>query len=251
MNRVAALIGVFLPALVHSASFDPSTFVNATNTINTELVALVGLGADLHSYETSMPHSSKIGADFGPTITAIVLPGSATKALTDLGVKSIPRAIPLPKFNIQKAINRRLLIGTEFMPTVKAYGYSFSSWGVNAQFTIINRPRLPPIALRAQYNDATLAFVRARTIGTDLLVTYDLLFIDIYAGGGYRNVQGAVSNPTGTFPQMSGVDFEPGLDAGHFFGGVSTTAGFFRITAEANFTTRNVSTYGAKLSLVF
>lgn len=251
-HRASCLFLLLLPgSLAHALTLNPTTFVQATNTAMSELVALVGLGADLHAYEGAIPYSTKYGADFGPTITAIMIPGTATKALTDLGVPNIPGFVPLPKINIQKAINRRLFIGTEFIPTIKTKGYSFSIWGADIQYTLISRPRLPPIAIRAQYNDANLAFVRTRTVGGDVVVTYDLLILDLYGGGGYRHVSGDVSNPTGTIPQDSGLRYSHTLDAGHFFVGATVKAGFVRITTEANITTRNVTTYGAKLSFFF
>ncbi|MEW6056142.1 MAG: hypothetical protein AB1540_05960 [Bdellovibrionota bacterium] len=242
---------ILSPTLGGAAPFDPTTFINATNEVISDLTAFVGLGADLHAYESTKPYSSKVGFDAGVSATAIGIPGKVVKGLTDLGIPNVPRFLPLPKINIQKAINRRLFVGSEFIPSIKVGGNTISLYGFDLQYTLIERPRLPPIAIRGQYNYANLAFIQAATYGGDVLTSFKLLFIDIYGGGGYRLVKGTISNPTVTIPRIPGVNFDATVDAGHFFGGVSLVAGFFRLTGEANFTTRGVNTYGAKLSFFF
>ncbi|HRK02424.1 MAG TPA: hypothetical protein PLH57_07130 [Oligoflexia bacterium] len=234
-----------------AANFDPSTFINATNNLISELGAFVGLAADLRAYEGAKPFSSDIGIDFGTSVSAVTVPAKVASALSEIGIQNVPRYIPIPKVNIQKSLPGNLMIGSEFIPTIKVRGYRLEAYGFNLQWTAIDRPRLPPIAIRAQYNYADLVLANAATYGADLVVSHSILFVHMFAGAGYRYVNANVANPTSTLPLNSNVSFDTSIDAGHFFAGTSLVAGFARITAEADFTTRNVNSYGTKLSFFF
>ena len=142
-------------------------------------------------------------------------------------------------------------MGSEFLPAVKIKGNRLEIYGFNLQFRALDRPRVPPIAFRVQYNFADLAFIRAQTYGADMLTRIRLPIIDFYGGAGYRFVSGSISNPTGVSPQTLNLNFSPTISTAHFFTGISLVAGFARVTTEANFTTYGVNTYGTKLSFFF
>ena len=244
-------LALLVAAQAPAASLSPQTFVDATNQAVGDIAALAGLGADLHAYEAARPYSSLGGFDLGLSATAIAIPGSATNALTVLGITNIPHYIPIPKINFQKAITKRILIGTEFIPNIKIQGNKISMYGVDAQWTAIDRPGLPPIAIRGQFNYTNLAFVSATTYGGDVLTSWQLPLINIYGGGGYRFVNANITNPTTSIPTLPGVRLDATLDAGHMFSGATFTVGPARFTAEADLTTRGVNTYGTKISFYF
>jgi hypothetical protein len=244
------LFPVFISQQSHAA-LNPSTFLNVTNEVLTDLAGFVGLGADLHAYESANAYSSSYGMDFGASATAIALPGSVTNSLSKLGIPSIPHYLPIAKINIQKAIGPKFILGSEFLPALKIRGTRLEVYGFDLQFRALDRPRVPSVAFRAQYNFADLAFIRAQTYGGDMLTRLKILFVDVYGGGGYRFVSGTISNPTGVSPQNLNLNFSPTISTAHFFMGLSLVAGFARVTTEANLTTQGVNTYGTKLSFFF
>jgi hypothetical protein len=241
---------IFLPN-TSNAAIDGTSFINATNTILEEVGAFVGLGTDLRAYESAQPYSSLAGFDLGVSLTLVSLPGKVTNALTNLGASDIPPFLPVPKVNFQKGLGKRLMIGAEFFPGSKITGQKFELFGFDIQWTAIKRPRLPPIALRVQYNYADFSFIRAITYGADVIIGYELLFLNIYGGAGYRISEAHITNNTITTPLLQNVNFDPTVDAGHFMTGFSFTVGFFRLTTEANMTTRGIHSYGTKFSFFF
>lgn len=246
---IFTLLFVALPA--RAASFNPTTFVAATNDTLANLVALVGLGTDLQTFEGATWYSTTLGVDIGFSARAVAVPGKSMAALSNVGASGVPHYIPIPKINIQKGLFDRVMVGTEFIPSMDIRGYHISAYGFDVQWFAIDRPRVPAISFRTQFNYSEFAFIRTATYGADALTSYQILFFHIYGGAGYRFVHGNVSNPTPTLPSIPGVNFSPNIDAGHFVAGLSLMAAFLRVTSEANITTQGVNTYGAKLSVFF
>jgi hypothetical protein len=134
---------------------------------------------------------------------------------------------------------------------VKIQGNRLEIYGFDAQWTALDRPRLPWVALRTQFNYADLVFVRTKTYGGDVVVSQKFDLLHAFAGAGYRRVEANVTNATSTLPLTANVDFNPKFDAGHFFAGTSVQAGPARVTAQADVTTRGINTYGTKISVNF
>ncbi|MBI3542408.1 MAG: hypothetical protein HY075_03925 [Deltaproteobacteria bacterium] len=248
---VATLLATAAPCARAGFSLTPQTLIDATNEAVGDIGALAGLGADLHMYESVYPYGTTKGVDVGASLTAIAMPGSATNALTKLGISNIPHYLPIPKVNIQKAFGAKIVVGSEFIPSIKIQGNTVYMYGFDAQWTAIDRYGMPPIAFRAQFNYSNLVVVSAATYGGDVVTGWKLPIFDVFGGAGYRFVNAKVSNPTSTIPTVPGVNLDATLDSGHFFAGTTVVAGFARLTAEADLTTRGVNTYGTKLSFFF
>jgi hypothetical protein len=246
-----ALLFLLFSTPCFAAAFDPTTFVSATDKLAEDLGAFVGLGGDLHAYEGAVPQSTLKGIDVGGSITAIALPGSVVSALTDLGIPDVPHYIPIPKINIQKALPARLMVGSEFIPNIKFAGRTFTMYGFDLQWTAIDRPRLPAIAIRGQFNYNDFVFIQSATYGGDVLATYKLPLVDTYAGAGYRLVKAKINVPASAIAPPDGINLNPTIDAAHFVAGATMRMGFGRVTAEADLTTRGVNTYGTKISVFF
>lgn len=232
-------------------SYSLQTLQNTTQDIINEVIETVAVGTAHHAYMPASPMGLLIGLDIGVEVTGLSLPSTFKSNISTLSGQSlsgIPALIPIPKFNVHKGLPFGIDVGFSYI----GYKSDLKLLGGDVKWAFFpGDVVLPAAALRLNYTSEQLWYINGTMWQVDVLVSKNLILLEPYLGAGLQRWSGNLSIPTG-LPASSGLPANVSSSTSgtnvHFFGGLPIKLGLIHLTAEADYSTASLTTFGAKLS---
>lgn len=236
------------------SSITPTSFAGlAQSDINT-LIQTVGIAGDHHAYMPASALGMAIGIDLGVDVTYLAFPAAFSNAIATASGQSasqLPSGLPIPKLNVHKGLPFGFGIGGSFT-TFSTNGQTVvTSIAGELQWTFLGGTALPAIAVRGSYSSNSLYFLNANTLTADAIVSKDLVVIEPYVGGGMQYWSGSLSVPSGVTLPPTGISTNANGVNMNLLGGLMLKLAFFKIDAEADYSTAGITTFGGKVSFGF
>ena len=225
-------------------SFTDTTPGNLTNGAISDAIRTVGIGADHRPYQSANPLGLVIGLDVGIDVTAVAVPQSFKNAMSLAGnTDKVPDLVFAPRINLRKGLPWGIDVGTSFIGFDNA-----RLFGIDVQYALLDDKLPANLAVRGSYNTAKLWYLKATTFAFDLVGSVKIpLIAEPYVGVGWQVGSGQVDIPATQL--ASGVSGNQSFSNTRFFVGLPISFTILHLTFEYGYSTANISTYGAKVSL--
>lgn len=237
------------------SDFSAANLSGMTDGLVHELIQTVSVGTDHRAYMPASSLSWAIGLDVGVEATAVRLSQNFKSTLSTVSgqdLSAVPGYLPVPRLNLHKGLPFGLEVGMSYI----GYSDKLKVIGGDVKWSFLDGVKVSPVsaALRLSLTSEKLWYIRGTTWQPDLLISKRLFIIEPYLGSGLQFWSGHLDIPT-NLPASSGLPASvSGSGSGtnaHFFMGIPLQLSAFWITAETDYSTAGIFSFGSKFSLNF
>jgi hypothetical protein len=139
------------------------------------------------AFEPATPLGKMLGLDVGVEVSLMKVTDDLASALKEVGAELPIAVLPIPRLHLHKGLGDRAEVG---FSAVKYQNYRI--YGGDFKLAVAMPDEGPTWAIRLNYTDAQMEWVRSRTWTPEVLVSRKLDFADPYLGMGYSFVTGRV-----------------------------------------------------------
>jgi len=229
-----------------------------TDDITLALVRPVGFALAHRPYRPATPLGTDFGLDFGAEVTLVKLDPKFAEALqtAQLSSASLPPSIPIPRFQVHKGVGNWLDLGISWI----GYSNFIQVYGGDVQVSIYHPTEGPSVAVRFNYSQGNLGFIKVKTLSPQVIVSKKLAYVDPYIGIGYLRTTGEVNiesllGPLAPYASLLGIVTKNSATAQAFqaFIGLPFVIGptGLRIAFEGSFVSNGIHMFGTRIGFQF
>jgi hypothetical protein len=245
------LASLLWTAPADAVNFNLATLSGLTDTGSKSMIMTAAVGGDYRSFLPASPLGVAIGFDIGVDVTAIYPPSDFSTAFSTVTGQAVPTMIPLPRLNIHKGLPGGFDFGLSAL-YLSDPAYSVKMYGAELRWAFIRgKIAAPAVTLRGSVDFNTLGFIKTSCYKLDVLASKNFYVLEPYGGLGVQRWAGSLVYDTTLYTLPAGISSENSGVHPHFFAGLVLKIVALKITAEWDYSSAGLTTYGGKVSLGF